>query len=190
MNDLTDSQASPGPEQGRYVDVRYEVEDGLATITINRPDRLNAFRARTVDELIHCFKRAWAGRDVGVVCLTGTGERAFSTGGDQKQRAETGDYGPAENGLFEVENLHRGGPLRGRDPPWGVPGTPQAGDRRRKRIRDRRRSRPPRAVRSQHRRRYRGLRPDRPAGGVLRRRLRLRLSGARGRRETGPRDLV
>src|SRR3954449_6921202 len=88
-------------------DVLYEVEDGLATITINRPDRLNAFRARTVDELIHCFKRAWAGRDVGVVCLTGTGERAFSTGGDQKQRAETGDSGPSESGLFEIETLHR-----------------------------------------------------------------------------------
>jgi 2-ketocyclohexanecarboxyl-CoA hydrolase len=88
-------------------DVLYEVEDGLATITINRPDRLNAFRARTVDELIHCFKRAWASGEVGVVCLTGAGERAFSTGGDQKQRAETGDYGPSESGLFEVEYLHR-----------------------------------------------------------------------------------
>jgi len=88
-------------------DVLYEVEDGLATITINRPDRLNAFRARTVDELIACFKRAWAGGDVGVVCLTGAGDRAFSTGGDQKQRAETGDYGPSESGLFEVETLHR-----------------------------------------------------------------------------------
>src|SRR3954466_2703476 len=88
-------------------DVLYEVEDGLATITINRPDRLNAFRARTVDELIGCFKRAWASGDVGVVCLSGAGERAFSTGGDQKQRAETGDYGPSESGLFEVESLHR-----------------------------------------------------------------------------------
>jgi 2-ketocyclohexanecarboxyl-CoA hydrolase len=88
-------------------DVRYEVEDGLATITIDRPDRLNAFRARTVDELIRCFKRAWASGDVGVVCLTGAGDRAFSTGGDQKQRAETGDYGPSESGLFEVEALHR-----------------------------------------------------------------------------------
>jgi naphthoate synthase len=88
-------------------DVLYEVEDGLATITINRPDRLNAFRARTVDELIHCVKRAWASGDVGVVCLTGAGDRAFSTGGDQKQRAETGDYGPSESGLFEVEYLHR-----------------------------------------------------------------------------------
>ena len=88
-------------------DVLYEVEDGLATITINRPERMNAFRARTVDELIHCFKRAWASGEVGVVCLTGAGDRAFCTGGDQKQRAETGDYGPSESGLFEVEYLHR-----------------------------------------------------------------------------------
>jgi 2-ketocyclohexanecarboxyl-CoA hydrolase len=88
-------------------DVLYEVEDGLATITINRPDRMNAFRARTIDELIRAFKRAWASGEVGVVCLTGAGERAFSTGGDQKQRAETGDYGPSESGLFEVEYLHR-----------------------------------------------------------------------------------
>ena len=88
-------------------DVLYETDNGLAWITINRPDRLNAFRARTVDELIHCFKRAWADTDVGVVCLTGAGDRAFSTGGDQKQRAETGDYGPSESGLFEVEYLHR-----------------------------------------------------------------------------------
>jgi 2-ketocyclohexanecarboxyl-CoA hydrolase len=88
-------------------DVRYEVEEGLAWITIDRPERMNAFRARTVDELIRCFKRAWASSDVGVVCLTGAGDRAFCTGGDQKQRAETGDYGPSESGLFEVEYLHR-----------------------------------------------------------------------------------
>jgi naphthoate synthase len=88
-------------------DVRYEVEDGLAWITIDRPDRMNAFRARTVDELIACLKRAWASADVGVIALTGAGERAFCTGGDQKQRAETGDYGPSESGLFEVEALHR-----------------------------------------------------------------------------------
>jgi naphthoate synthase len=88
-------------------DVRYEVENGLAWLTIDRPERMNAFRARTVDELIRCFKRAWASPDVGVVCLTGAGDRAFCTGGDQKQRAETGDYGPSESGLFEVEYLHR-----------------------------------------------------------------------------------
>jgi 2-ketocyclohexanecarboxyl-CoA hydrolase len=88
-------------------DVIYEVEDGLASITIDRPERMNAFRARTVDELIRCFKWAWTSGDVGVVCLTGAGDRAFCTGGDQKQRAETGDYGPSESGLFEVEYLHR-----------------------------------------------------------------------------------
>jgi naphthoate synthase len=88
-------------------DVRYELERGLAWITIDRPERMNAFRARTVDELIRCLKQAWASQEVGVVCLTGAGERAFCTGGDQKQRAETGDYGPSESGLFEVEYLHR-----------------------------------------------------------------------------------
>ncbi len=88
-------------------DIRYEVEEGLAWITIDRPERMNAFRARTVDELIACMKRAWASPDVGVVALTGGGERAFCTGGDQKQRAETGDYGPSQSGLFEVETLHR-----------------------------------------------------------------------------------
>src|ERR671916_3009080 len=88
-------------------DVVYEVDDGLATITINRPGRFNSFRARTVDELIACFKRAWASAEVGVVCLTGAGDRAFCSGGDQKQRAETGDYGPSETGLFEIETLHR-----------------------------------------------------------------------------------
>ncbi len=88
-------------------DVRYEVEGGLAWITIDREDRLNAFTAHTIDELIGCLKRAWADRGVGVVALTGAGDRAFCVGGDQKQRQETGDYGPSESGLFEVELLHR-----------------------------------------------------------------------------------
>jgi naphthoate synthase len=88
-------------------DVRYEVDRGLAWITIDRPERYNAFRGRTVDELIRCFKAAWADRSAGVIALTGAGERAFCAGGDQKQRAETGDYGPTASGLFEVESLHR-----------------------------------------------------------------------------------
>jgi 2-ketocyclohexanecarboxyl-CoA hydrolase len=88
-------------------DTRYEVDHGLAWITIDRPDRMNAFRARTVDELIHLFTRAWSSADVGVICLTGAGERAFCAGGDQKQRAETGDYGPSESGRFEIDRLHR-----------------------------------------------------------------------------------
>ncbi len=88
-------------------DVRYEEQEGLAWITIDRPERLNAFTAHTVDELIVCFKRAWAAPQVGVVALTGAGERAFCAGGDQKQRELSGDYGPSESGLFEIESLHR-----------------------------------------------------------------------------------
>jgi dihydroxynaphthoic acid synthetase len=91
----------------RLEDVHYEVDRGLAWITIDRPQRMNAFRARTVDELIRCFKTAWADSSVGVVALTGSGDAAFCAGGDQKQRQETGDYGPSEHGLFEIEALHR-----------------------------------------------------------------------------------
>src|SRR5579862_9451897 len=90
-----------------FTDVTYEVDEGLAWITINRPERYNAFRARTVDELVMAFKRAWASDDVGVVALTGAGDKAFCAGGDQKQRMETGDYGPSQSGLFEVDALHR-----------------------------------------------------------------------------------
>jgi 2-ketocyclohexanecarboxyl-CoA hydrolase len=90
-----------------FGDITYEVENGLAWITINRPERYNSFRAQTVDELILAFKLAWGSDEVGAIALTGAGEKAFCTGGDQKQRAETGDYGPSESGLFEVESLHR-----------------------------------------------------------------------------------
>lgn len=90
-----------------FTDITYEVENGLAWITINRPERYNAFRAQTVDELVLAFKRAWASPEVGTICLTGAGEKAFCSGGDQKQRMETGDYGPSVSGLFEVESLHR-----------------------------------------------------------------------------------
>jgi naphthoate synthase len=91
----------------QLTDVTYEVDHGLAWITINRPERYNSFRARTVDELVKCFKRAWSSDEIGVICLTGAGEKAFCTGGDQKQRMETGDYGPSDSGLFELDMLHR-----------------------------------------------------------------------------------
>jgi naphthoate synthase len=96
-----------GFDPAQLGDVRYEVDRGLAWITIDRPERFNAFRGRTIDELIACFKAAWADHSVGVVALTGAGDQAFSAGGDQKQRQESGDYGPTESGLFEVEQLHR-----------------------------------------------------------------------------------
>jgi 2-ketocyclohexanecarboxyl-CoA hydrolase len=91
----------------QLTDVTYDVDNGLAWITINRPERYNSFRARTVDELVKCFKHAWSSDEVGVICLTGAGQKAFCTGGDQKQRMETGDYGPSDSGLFEIDALHR-----------------------------------------------------------------------------------
>jgi dihydroxynaphthoic acid synthetase len=94
-------------DEGPFEDVTYEVADGVAVITINRPDRMNAFRGRTVDELIRAFKTAWASRSVAAVVLTGAGERAFCAGGDVKERAETGGYGETEWGTFEIERLHR-----------------------------------------------------------------------------------
>lgn len=91
-----------------YADVRYEVVDGhTAVVMIDRPERYNAFRGRTVEELIDAFKRAWADPVVRCVILTGAGDKAFCTGGDVKQRALTGDYGPTGNGLFEIDYLQR-----------------------------------------------------------------------------------
>ena len=91
-----------------YADITYKLEDGgVAVLTINRPERMNAFRGRTVDELVHAFKTAWASHDVAAVVLTGAGDRAFCAGGDVKERAETGGYGETEWGTFEIERLHR-----------------------------------------------------------------------------------
>lgn len=90
-----------------YSDITYEVDGHAAVLTINRDDRMNAFRAKTIEELIHAFKRAWADSNVRGIVLTGAGSRAFCVGGDVKQRAETGDYGPTDNGLFEATYLHR-----------------------------------------------------------------------------------
>jgi 2-ketocyclohexanecarboxyl-CoA hydrolase len=94
-------------DQPTYEDVLYAVEDGLAWITINRPHRLNAFRAKTVDELIDCLERSWSDPAVGVVAITGAGERAFCVGGDQKEREPGGGYGPSRTGRLLVEHLHR-----------------------------------------------------------------------------------
>src|SRR4029078_3965914 len=99
-----------------YEDVDYTVEGTTAVITINRPERYNAFRGRTVEGLIRAFRAACADRTVHAVILTGAGGKAFCTGGDVKQRAETGDYGPTESGMFEIGNLHK----RIRDIPTAV----------------------------------------------------------------------
>ena len=91
-----------------FTDITYAVaEGGVAVITIDRPDRYNAFRGRTVDELITAFKTAWADSSVAAVILTGAGDQAFCAGGDVKERAATGGYGETEWGTFEIERLHR-----------------------------------------------------------------------------------
>ena len=90
-----------------YEDVEYTVEGRTAVITINRPERYNAFRGRTVEEMIKAFRSAWADPRVLAVILTGAGDKAFCAGGDVKERAETGGYGETEWGTFEIERLHR-----------------------------------------------------------------------------------
>jgi len=77
--------------QPTYEDILYdERADGVAFITINRPDRYNAFRGKTVEELIDAFQRAGWNRDVGAIVLGGAGDKAFCTGGDQG--AHDGQY--------------------------------------------------------------------------------------------------
>ncbi|BDB62906.1 MULTISPECIES: enoyl-CoA hydratase-related protein [Rhodococcus] len=90
-----------------FEDITYEIDGAAGIITINRPDRYNAFRGKTVEELIKAFRSAWADSRVAAIILTGAGEKAFCTGGDVKQRAETGDYGPTESGMFEIGYLHK-----------------------------------------------------------------------------------
>ena len=69
-----------------YTDILYEKKNGVAWITINRPEVRNAFRTRTVAELTDAFTDARWDPAVGVVVLTGAGDRAFCSGGDQKER--------------------------------------------------------------------------------------------------------
>ena len=73
-----------------YEDILFDVRDGVAHITINRPDKMNAFRARTCEELIHALNRAGWDKSVGVIVLGGAGDKAFCTGGDQS--AHEGQY--------------------------------------------------------------------------------------------------
>lgn len=90
-----------------YDDIIYQVDGSAAIVTINRPQRYNAFTGKTVEELIRAFRAAWVDTRVSAIILTGAGDKAFCTGGDVKQRAETGDYGPTESGMFEIGYLHK-----------------------------------------------------------------------------------
>ena len=81
---------------GDYRDIRYETADGIAKITINRPEVRNAFRPQTLFELSHAFERARDDDRVGVVVLTGQGDLAFCSGGDQRIRGDDGYIGDSE----------------------------------------------------------------------------------------------
>src|SRR4051812_45123510 len=90
-----------------YEDIRYELADGIAKITINRPDVRNAFRPETVIELSDAFIRAREDTDVGVIILTGEGPHAFCSGGDQRVRGDQGYvHGATGVGRFHVTDLH------------------------------------------------------------------------------------
>lgn len=70
---------------GQYEDILYKKEDGVATVTINRPEKLNAFRNLTLDEMADALEDANRDESVGVILLTGAGGRAFCVGGDVEE---------------------------------------------------------------------------------------------------------
>jgi naphthoate synthase len=78
------------PEDLGYRDILYHQAEGIAKLTINRPEVRNAFRPETVRELIDAFHRAHMDPSIGVIILTGAGDLAFCSGGDQRIRGEEG----------------------------------------------------------------------------------------------------
>jgi naphthoate synthase len=92
---------------GEYSDIRYELADGIAKITIDRPEVRNAFRPETLIEISDALERAREDIDVGVVVLAGEGPHAFCSGGDQRVRGDTGYVAErATLGRFHVTDLH------------------------------------------------------------------------------------
>jgi naphthoate synthase len=90
---------------GEYGDVRYQTAEGIAKITISRPEVRNAFRPRTVRELQAAFEVARNDASVGVVILTGEGPLAFSSGGDQSIRGDDGYVDERGIGRLNVLDL-------------------------------------------------------------------------------------
>ena len=88
-----------------YGDIRYEVAEGIAKLTICRPEVRNAFRPRTLFELQDAFERARSDPTVGVIVLTGEGPQAFCSGGDQRIRGDDGYVGDDGIGRLNVLDL-------------------------------------------------------------------------------------
>lgn len=77
-------------KQGDFIDIKYHKAEGIAKITINRPEVRNAFRPLTIMEMSDVLKDAWEDSSIGVIILTGEGKKAFCSGGDQKIRGDSG----------------------------------------------------------------------------------------------------
>jgi naphthoate synthase len=97
--------------EGEYGDIRYEKADGIAKITIDRPEVRNAFRPQTLAELRDAFGRARDDLEVGAIIFTGAGTEAFCSGGDQRIRGDDGYIGDDEVaqrgvGRLDVGELH------------------------------------------------------------------------------------
>lgn len=108
---LDTSHLPPVPEwhkAGEFTDIVYEkCSDGIAKITINRPQVHNAFRPQTVMEMSRALNDARNDADVGVIILTGMGEKAFCSGGDQKVRGTGGYVGDDGTPRLNVLDLQR-----------------------------------------------------------------------------------
>ncbi len=92
---------------GDYEDIRYETAEGIAKLTIDRPEVRNAFRPQTLIELSDALERAREDTSVGVIVLTGEGPLAFCSGGDQRVRGDSGyETEPGTVGRFHVTDLH------------------------------------------------------------------------------------
>ncbi len=87
-----------------FNEIIYQKKDGVAKVIINRPKRYNAFTALTLMEMFHALRDAWADKSIGVVVLTGAGDKAFCTGGDQKTKDDSG-YGKGE-ATFDLLDAH------------------------------------------------------------------------------------
>jgi len=90
---------------GEWADIRYETAEGIAKITIDRPEVRNAFRPKTTAELIGAFDLARDDPEIGVVILTGEGPEAFSSGGDQVIRGDDGYVDERGIGRLNVLDL-------------------------------------------------------------------------------------
>jgi len=94
-------------KEREYEDIIYETYNGIAKITINRPEVRNAFRPKTVMELIDAFSYARDDSKIGVIILTGAGDKAFCSGGDQKVRGHGGYVGEDRIPRLNVLELQR-----------------------------------------------------------------------------------